>query len=50
MYAALKTSGTKPVDRDLLNKSVKKGAITSTTAFRCIVGRAVCLRRSFNED
>ena len=38
MYAALKTSGTTPFDRDLLNNSVRNGAMTSTTALRCTVG------------
>ena len=40
IYAALKTSQTKPLARDLLNSSVRNGAMMSTTALSCsAVGR-----------
>jgi len=37
--AALKASGTSPFARELLNRSVKNGAMMSTTALSGLVGR-----------
>jgi len=38
MLAALNASGIQPLDSDLLKRLVRNGAMTPTTALRCVVG------------